>query len=172
MGAPWPSVNADEFRTPGASRCIPVAADGYIPHHLDRFIARHRHDGGRRGSRKGWKRERKRAPRLALPELPSRRPKGSHCRLTLDAINHFTTVYAIHYLRWEPRIMLTTTLALISCTVWRMQMRACMVYMLARFLVGKFHRNWIAVSRYFIRSLDFHAIRFGLIWISIVIVFS
>jgi len=29
-----------------------VAADGCIPHHLDRFIARHGHGGSGRGSRK------------------------------------------------------------------------------------------------------------------------
>lgn len=62
-----PSVNADdEFRSPGASCRVAqhpaaAAADGYIPHHLDRFIARHRHDGSSRGSQRKGERERESA---------------------------------------------------------------------------------------------------------------
>jgi hypothetical protein len=98
MGAPWPSVNADEFRSPGASRCIPATANGYIPHHLDRFIARHRHGGGR-GSRKGWKGERGRESahrdRLALPELPPSKRKPLSARAGRDKSFHYGLRYSL-----------------------------------------------------------------------------
>lgn len=40
------------FAAPGRAVPHPAAADGCIPHHLDRFIARHGHGSGGRGSRK------------------------------------------------------------------------------------------------------------------------
>lgn len=128
------------FAAPGgrgaASRRIPshpVAADGCIPHHLDRFITRHGHGGGGgRGSRKRVKEGEKartsgesvQTAGLAgwLAGWPvCRRPKGSHCRLALDAINHFATVYAIHYLRGGPLYLRRSLISYTVCT--HMQMR-------------------------------------------------
>lgn len=99
---------------------------------------------------RGWKRERKRRREVQTAGwlagwLVCRRPKGSHCRLALDAINHFATVYAIHYLRGGP-LYLRSLISYTVCT--HMQMRIVWIF-------GKLAIDACVINVYFtFSSLD------------------